>query len=186
MLPFTDFSGKNSVTCRDQAGQSQGDAVCHRTGWRQDRECQEPPNTAPSPQRPLAWSTGHTPPCQHIFHTLPARSFDFPLCLEGPGSRRVSHAPSPKAAWGWVTATQHKGMRPRLGQEEPSKGWNCAGAGEWGLQPGGMGETAGSTGCRTWWVPRRCPRGGGQAVPTAIPCCGAAAPGPAAPTAITD
>lgn len=150
VLPLTDFSGKNSVTCRDQAGQSLGDAVATEqdwTGWRQDRECQEPPDTAPCPQRPPAGSTEHTPAspalCQPIFHTRPARSFGFPRCLEGAGSRRVSHRPLPKSSWGWVTPTQHKGMRLRLGQDEASKETSGRAGGS---EPGGMGGTAATTG----------------------------------------
>lgn len=119
MLPLTDFSGKNSLTCRDQAGQSQGDAVCTEQdwrGWRHDRECQQPPNTAPCPQRPPARSTVHTPFCQPIFHTHPALSFGFSRCLEGPrGAGGSPSAPSPKAACG-------VGLH-RLSTKECGSGW---------------------------------------------------------------
>lgn len=155
VLPLPDFSGKSSLTCRDQAGQSQG-MLC---ATEQDRECQELPNAAPSAQSPLARSTGHTPasptplPAQ-LPHSLCTELWELWLSpLPGSSSsssRRVSHCPLPKSSsWGWVSATQHKGMRWGWGRGAPR-----AGAELGGLQEArAVCEAAGP-----WGLPQRCPR----------------------------
>lgn len=95
------------------------------------------------------------------------RALAFPGAWKDPAAGGSPTAPSPKAARGWVTPTQHKGMRLRLGQEEASKGWNWAGAGELGARSrAGWGKLQEARG-PTEMSP--CPLGGGQAVPTATP-----------------
>lgn len=147
VLPLTDFSGKNSVTCRDQAGQSQGDAVCLRMGWKQDRECQEPPNAAPSPETPGTEHRAHPELCARH---LPASPFSLRGALAFPAACKEP------AAGGSPTPPPQKqrgvGLQ-RLSTKECDWGWGWgrrrlqrAGAaleGEiGGSEPGGMGETA--------------------------------------------
>lgn len=107
-----------------------------------------------SPETPGTEHSAHTFLPAHFSHSPRTELWLFPLPGRTRRSRRVSQRPLPKSSvWGWVTQTQHKGMRLRLGQEEASNG---AGAGElrarsragWGKpqQPRAVCEAAGHGG----------------------------------------
>lgn len=162
VLPIPDFSGKNPLTCRDQTGQGQGDAVPQSRAGHTTGSARSLQTLLPLPRDPRhgAQSTHRPPPalCQPIFHTRHARSFGFPQCLEGPGSRRVSHSPLPKSRVGLHDSAQRNAATTGAGGG--FKGMELSWVGQ-------MGETAGNTGCRTmvgpsemspWWR-TSCPHG---------------------------
>lgn len=184
VLPLTDFSGKNSVTCRDQAGQSQGDAVCLRAGWKQDRECQEPPNAAPSPETP---GTEHTRRC--VLAISPPAHFPRSPCAELwlsplPARSRQQEGlprPLPKSSVGLGYSDSAQRNVTGAGAGGGFKGLELLWRGRLGARSrAGWGKLR-ITGCRTMVGPSEmspCPRRGGQAVPTTTPCCGRTRPLP--------
>lgn len=120
-------------------------------GWNRTGSARSLPTLFPLPRDPQhrAQFTHRPPPplCQPIFHNHLSQSFGFPRCLEGPCSRRVSHRPLPKSSAGLGYTDSAQRNAATAGAGGGFKGLELGWSGRvGGSEPGGMGETAGSTG----------------------------------------